>query len=43
MSNKVDGNQQSFPTLTDANRARERKVVIDPEKGPQNKKRKKVD
>ncbi|MBB6214264.1 hypothetical protein HNQ80_000333 [Anaerosolibacter carboniphilus] len=28
------------PTLTDVNRARERQEIIDPEKGPENKKRK---
>jgi len=31
------------PTLTDVNRARETQVIVDPEKGPQNNKRKKVD
>lgn len=28
------------PKLTDVNRARERQEIIDPEKGPENKKRK---
>jgi hypothetical protein len=43
MSNNKDAIKEYYPTLTDVNRARERQVVVDPEKGPENKKRKKVD
>lgn len=40
---RTDAAREFSPTLTDVNRARERQMVVDPEKGPQNKKRKRID
>ena len=42
-NNRNDASKEYNPTLTDVNRARERQMVVDHEKGPENKKRKKVD
>lgn len=38
-----DAAKEFNPTQTSVNRANERRMVVDPEKGPENKKRKRID
>jgi hypothetical protein len=42
-NNRIEAAKEYNPTQTDINRAKERQFVVDHEKGPENKKRKRVD